>query len=175
MNYFIKITEVSIICKGVNMSPHDSRAVSNKLIEIGFEKNINFSMMKLIKLVYFSHGWNLAITGNPLVKDNVEAWKYGPVFRTLYYSLPYEGSMIINKSIVDPISKKPFASVFSSLETKLLNRVIDVYGSLGAFQLSDLTHLPGTPWSETLQTQGEFSIIDNFIIKNYFQTQLQNA
>ncbi len=35
--------------------------------------------MKLHDLIYYAHGWSLAIHGRPLIKDDVEAWNFGRV------------------------------------------------------------------------------------------------
>jgi len=46
-----------------------------------FERPI--STMKLQKLLYLAQGWNLALTGKPLFREDFEAWASGPVCRTL--------------------------------------------------------------------------------------------
>ena len=145
---------------------HDSRAVANEILRIGQEKGIKMSMMKLIKLVYFAHAWMLGVTGKPLCSDSVEAWPYGPVFRELYNDLPYEGSQVVNKLIETPFGGA-YTSSFSTDEKSVMSRVVDVYGDLDAFQLSDITHQPGTPWFQTTNSKGNFSKIENKIIKEH--------
>lgn len=148
---------------------HDSRAIANQIIRIGNEKGVSLTIMKLIKLVFFAHGWNLGLTGNPLSRDPVEAWQYGPVFRTLYNSLPYSGSSKINGLIIKDSEGKPYGSDFSKTDRHTLEKVIEVYGSMGAFALSDKTHQPNTPWDTTIKTKGHYSVIENNLIQKYFQ------
>ena len=149
---------------------HDSRAVANEILRIGQEKGIKMSMMKLIKLVYFAHAWMLGVTGKPLCSDSVEAWPYGPVFRELYNDLPYEGSQVVNKLIETPFGGA-YTSSFSTDEKSVMSRVVDVYGDLDAFQLSDITHQPGTPWFQTRNSKGNFSKIENNIIKEHYESK----
>ncbi|MBR1438511.1 MAG: SocA family protein [Synergistaceae bacterium] len=40
--------------------------------------------LKLQKLLYYCQGYSLALTGKPLFKDKIEAWKYGPVVDSVY-------------------------------------------------------------------------------------------
>ena len=125
---------------------HDSKAVANEIFKIGQEKGIQMSMMKLIKLVYFAHAWMLGLKGKPLCSDEVEAWQYGPVFRDLYMNLPYRGSQIVDKPVTDIFGEECIDSTFTQYERDLMSRIVDLYGNLHPFQLSDITHKPGTPW-----------------------------
>ena len=42
--------------------------------------------LQVIKMVYIAHGYSLAILGEPLVEEAVEAWRYGPVLPSVYYA-----------------------------------------------------------------------------------------
>ena len=152
-------------------SGHDSRAVANEILRIGASKRVTMSMMKLIKLVYFSHGWCLGLTKKPLCSDTPEAWQYGPVFRTLYYSLPYSGSQTVDRLITDPFGNTIEPQIpFSDDEKAIMSRIVDVYGKLGAFQLSEITHESGSPWDKA-RKQGHFAPIDNAEVASYFASQ----
>ena len=63
--------------------------------------------MKVLKLVYMAHGFNLAITDDPLINDRVEAWKFGPVIRPLYGKLKQFGSGAI-PSVSDTSLRKDY-------------------------------------------------------------------
>ena len=43
------------------------------------------SNLKLQKLLYYAQGCVLAITGNILFNDDIEAWEHGPVVPTIYH------------------------------------------------------------------------------------------
>ena len=152
---------------------HDSRAVANQILQIGAAKGIPMSMMKLIKLVYFSHGWLLAFTGKPLCADKAEAWQYGPVFRKLYNALPYKGSAIVTKPITEAFQDAPITSTFDEDDIAVMNRIVDAYGKAGAFQLSELTHKTNSPWDITMKQAGIFTNIDDALIESYFKQEMQ--
>ncbi|MCD8455896.1 DUF4065 domain-containing protein [Xylella taiwanensis] len=40
--------------------------------------------MQVLKLVYIAHGWHLGFRQEPLLNKRVEAWRHGPVIRSLY-------------------------------------------------------------------------------------------
>lgn len=152
---------------------HDSRAVANHILQIGAAKGIPMSMMKLIKLVYFSHGWLLAFTSKPLCADKAEAWQYGPVFRKLYNALPYKGSAIVAKPITEAFQGAPLTSTFDEDDIAVMNRIVDAYGKASAFQLSELTHKANSPWDITMKQAGIFNNIDDALIENYFKQEMQ--
>lgn len=147
---------------------HDSRAVANEILLIGQQKGIPMSMMKVLKLVYFAHGWTLGITGNPLCSDPVEAWKYGPVFRNIYQSLSHNGSNDVAHLILDGEGQPIVDYNYTQYENAIIERVIENYGHLSAFRLSDITHEIGSPWDVTSRSFGNFSTISNELIRTYF-------
>ena len=123
----------------------------------------NITPLKLQKLVYIAHGWHMAFHGpeNPLVSDeNVEAWKHGPVYPSLYHHFKDFGNLPINRlaekiAIVDQekgLLNSPYKRVIPQINSDdnetmdLLNRVWEVYGEYSGTYLSNLCHQPGTPW-----------------------------
>lgn len=155
------------------MEHRDSIDVANRILEIAKAKGISMSMMKLLKLVYFAHGWTLGLTGEPLCSDNAEAWQYGPVFRNLYNSLPYRGSQEVVHPVKGIFEDVRVPAEFTDSESEIIKRVVDVYGKLGAYQLSNITHEVGSPWDLTKSANGFFSEISNDKILDYFKKKAQ--
>ena len=48
--------------------------------------------MKLQKLAYYAHGWNLGLTGEPLLDEQIQAWSYGPVVFSVYKAFQEYGA-----------------------------------------------------------------------------------
>lgn len=165
---------------------HDSRAVANYFLRKANEAGRGLTPMQAIKLVYFAHGWSLGIYGKPLIDDEVEAWDYGPVIRPVYDAFKRFGNQPIAElakewHILDGgLTDRPIDTKFDPAETALLDKVWDIYGTLRGFQLSQITHRPGSPWASVYHEHGRNSVIPDSVISAYFnelgeQNKAKNA
>jgi uncharacterized phage-associated protein len=170
--------------------PYPAAAIANEFIKLARESNRPLSPMKLQKLVYFAHGWYLALTGKPLINEPVEAWKFGPVIPSLYHALKNYGHGDIGDSITDdPFDLyfslgKDFAEHTSSIDDgpdlaenelakQLVKRIWDVYGGFSAVQLSNLTHGDDAPWTQTPDKDKKHTVIDQEKIRQHFVRLLE--
>ena len=156
------------------MMAHSAIAAANYLLQRSQDVGIELTPMQLLKLVYIAHGWSLAISGHPLIREEIEAWDYGPVIRALYDAVKHYG----RDAISAPLKTANFDSAtntareieptesFTVEERAILDRIVEVYGPLRAYQLSALTHKEGTPWSrshsERLSTISDPEIAEHF-------------
>jgi uncharacterized phage-associated protein len=144
---------------------YDPRAIANEFLRIASEQNSALSPMKLQKLVYYANGWNLAIKGKPLINEDVEAWRHGPVIRSLYREFREFGNQDITKPATETINtstepwKIEYRVVTPSVDDhpeeaeftkQLLNKIWQIYGKYTAVQLSNATHQEGTPWHKVV-------------------------
>jgi uncharacterized phage-associated protein len=150
---------------------HDSRAVANEILRQAREVGRALTPMQVIKLVYFAHGWTLALLRKPLIRHQVEAWQYGPVVREVYWALGSYGKQPIAASIKDQFGQ-PYRAGLSPDERAVLRSVVKNYSHLHAYELSDLTHLPGTPWSEARKNDTRRQLITDASIQEYFSRGL---
>lgn len=126
--------------------PRSSVQIANEFLDIAMSQGEILRPLKLLKLTYIAHGWHLAFTGQPLINDRIEAWKFGPVMPPLYRQLRHVrggGIETLLGSDSDRLTQEE-----SDLIRPFLRGVWDTYGKLNGLTLSDLTHLPGTPWFE---------------------------
>lgn len=145
--------------------------VINHLLRVAFrEKADDLTPLKVQKMLFFLHGWYLAIAGEPLIDGGFEKWPYGPVSPDAYDSLKGYGAQPVADYIYewDPV-KKDVTAFFVSPEANpkfidVLETVWKQYSPLTAAQLSSLTHLPNTPWSVTASRE----VIDDDLIRKHF-------
>ena len=128
--------------------------------------------LKLIKLAYISHGYHLAIIGDPLFYEQVEAWKYGPVVREIYYAVKQFGKNAIPPGVFAGYEASDQSSISQRSEDVIRN-VVAAYGKYNGLELSAATHKPGTPWDNTRKKKGEGAVIDNEMIKSYYEGLLK--
>ena len=128
---------------------HDPLAVANFFITHRKEKT-GIGLMKLIKLCYFAHGFTLANLNKILINEYAEAWKYGPVFPTIFHEFKTAKPISEVATKFDPVTKTliPWTSIFNDAETSIIKQVNDKYGGLSGGQLSTLTHEKNTAWSK---------------------------
>lgn len=166
-----------------NFTPQGAVAVANFILSKGIEEGIPISPMKLVKLVYIAHGWTLAVTDAPLLDEQVYAWPYGPVVRSVYFKFREYVSSDIPKLATVAVSKPgggilnfDFITPFPSLEgetKETVEKVWDLYKGFSAGELSSLTHQPGTPWEQVTRGKKPKEINDipipNNLIKEHYR------
>lgn len=125
--------------------------------------------MQLVKFVYFAHGWYLAFHNKPLIKEKVQAWKFGPVIPEVYnyFNLLTDGDNQVLRFAGDG-DGDALKVEFTKEEINVLDQVYDIYRKYTPFRLSDITHEQGTPWSNTTENGGHWAEISNDEIKRFY-------
>ena len=142
---------------------HDSATVANAFLDLAEEEGVGLTPMKLLKLVYIAHGWTLGLHARPLIREEVEAWPYGPVIRDLYEAVRRFKDRPVTGRVAAPAHDE-----LDATERDLVRQVFDIYGRRSGPALSKLTHLPGSPWARTYS--GDFGErISNDLIEDYYQ------
>jgi len=152
-------------------------AMSNKTLTVAKELldrlnrvNPSVTPMQLLKLVYVAHGYMLGIHGRPLLDEEVEAWQYGPVVRSVFDAVKrYRSNPIEKITVRSPVD-------LDSDEVAVLDRVARNYGKHSGVTLSSATHKPGTPWSVTWgMGDGKNSVISNDVIEEFYDRLLKQG
>lgn len=144
------------------MPEYSPVAIANAFVDIAGHA---MPQMKLQKLTYIAHGWNLAITGCPLVSATPQAWDNGPVFRQIWdriRDLGWSGG-----KIRDYDGSTPQANLTPS-EKAIIEHVWKKYGAKSATELSDMTHQPNTPWTRAYYGRGRNASIPNEDIQAHY-------
>ncbi|MDQ6665177.1 MAG: DUF4065 domain-containing protein, partial [Acidobacteriota bacterium] len=71
---------------------YDALAVANYFLDCARKDGRELDPMGIQKLVFFAHGWHLALVGSPLIEQRVEAWEYGPVIPDIYHAFKEFGA-----------------------------------------------------------------------------------
>lgn len=159
-------------------------AIANSFIALALKAGNPVTQMKLQKLIFFAHGWYLALSDTPLLDEHFQAWQYGPVVPSVYHEFKSFGTLGIDKlgtelsftpSGFDWIS--PTVSDSSGTVQELVKKIWDVYGKYSGTQLSDMTHAPNTPWTLTRKKYGDMRdvVIPDELIKKYFKELIGNG
>lgn len=160
---------------------HDPKAVANYLLGCAQEDGELLSPMKLVKLVYLAHGWHLGLMDEPLIRENVEAWRYGPVVPSIYHEFKEFGGRAIDRYAVWPDTDggalrwvAPKLTTASPDTMAVLRKVWRTYKPCSAAQLSAMTHQVDTPWYKTWNELGGKerlgTDIPNELIRDHFKS-----
>lgn len=139
---------------------YSSLTIANWFIEK--DESMRNDIMKILKLVYISHGFHLALTGTPLIKETVQAWQYGPVIPELYFHLKANR---LEADFNEFTRLKSDSSLINFLEV-----IYSKYKKLNGAKLSQLTHQKDTPWDITVSLFK--SQISEELIKNHYMSLL---
>ena len=146
------------------MSEFPSAAIANAFVDLAGH---HLPQMKMHKLTYIAHGWNLAISGEPLVADTPEAWDNGPVFRLIWDRIRDFG--LSRKGKILRPDGTPYAANLSDQQKSVLNHVWKKYSKYNQFELSDMTHKPGTPWTKAYFGNGRNAPLSNELIRRHYR------
>lgn len=145
------------------MKTYSAIAVAKRFLELAQLENVGLSNMKLQKLVFFSQVVSLKMFGIPVHGNASLAWDFGPVVRELY-------DLVHSLAIARPskqisLGEQDVATAFKDVEEiddtdvlGLTRAIWKKFKSWTAFQLSDLTHRPGSPWA-TVYSRAQYAVI----------------
>lgn len=163
---------------GAHLMAYPSTSIANYFLERASQEGRALTPMQLLKLVYIAHGWYLGYTGQPLIDDEVQAWRHGPVIKQLYDRIRNFGSGAVRGLLS--------ASVFGGIPqavgpevVPMLDGVWKNYSRFSGMELSDMTHRPDTPWSIAWHQQGGkgtmFAPISNELIRDHYRAKITEA
>lgn len=115
--------------------------------------------LKLQKLLYFVQALCLMIFGKRAFPEKILAWSYGPVINEVYQQYKQNHAGEINSEI-------SVKNISSGLY-KIIEEVVDCYGSIEANKLIDFTH-EEEPWIKTeINKEIEIDLIKEYFNKVY--------
>lgn len=155
----------------------DPRIIANEVLRRASQRGKTISNLHLQKIIYFLHGEWLALTGQPLVSGEFEAWQYGPVHRVLYDAFRDFGDAPIDSVArkFDPIRRefRPLPGLKEEAVRDFLDATLPRYIDVPPFILVQRTHAPGTPWSRTMEgaevRANVGMVIENDLIAEHFE------
>lgn len=146
----------------LNPKPISPQIVADHILWLRTARNEETTPMHVIKLVYIAHGWMLGIYNVPLINEDVEAWKYGPVISSVYHRFKFYGATPIDIPVRNQYKN------MSKEQSIVIKKVVEEYSEFTALQLSTITHFEHSPWSKVVNDYGVGTIIPNQVIRQYY-------
>ena len=135
--------------------PWHGKAIANLLLSWFDADSQAATPLKLQKVIYFCHLEFMKQAGLPLVKQEFEAWKYGPVLPAVYEQFKHFSKRPITGRAVqfDPLTateSTPTAEL-NVAHHNIVHEAYRIYAQIDEWTLSDISHHPAGPWAEALQ------------------------
>lgn len=153
---------------------HDICSIAQIIVDRQHSRKTSVTILQLIKLVYLCHCYMLAYYNRPLVKQEFEAWKFGPNQKKLYNSLKRSNK---NGFIYD--IDNGFPIFLDNDESLIINNVLNGYGKMDGVTLSSQCNNEGSPWAITISYYSiiyrffKNPIISNDIISGYYKSKIK--
>ena len=146
------------------MTQSNTLAIANFFIRKSLKEKKPITQIKLQKLIYFAHGFYLALKEKPLVGEKIEAWQYGPVIPSVYHRFKKWGSRNIRKVLVD----KEANPIINEEDIEFLDLVWHKFSTLSAAQLVKISHEKDGPWNKAIEKSKSLVgfVVPNIVINN---------
>lgn len=125
------------------------------------DNRADISNLKLQKLLYYCQAYSLALTGEPLFDEDIEAWAWGPVIPSIYKQYKKYGC---NNIPVNDIAD--CSSIEDERAEEIIRLVKRKMGPYSATGLIDITHKED-PWRDAV-AKGLNEVITCESLKKYF-------
>lgn len=139
-------------------------SIAKELLIRASKEQKTLTPIQLIKLVYLAHAWMLALYSKPLISEEVEAWKYGPIVTSLYHEIKHYRSNPVESIDCERIDATDSNAV------DIIDQVYEGYGNFSGIELSMLTHESNSPWE--IAWNNKRKTISNDSITYYYRELL---
>ncbi|MCG8307623.1 MAG: DUF4065 domain-containing protein [Cytophagales bacterium] len=148
----------------IAMTQSSTLAIANFFIRKSLKEKKPVTQIKLQKLIFFAHGFYLAIKEKPLVDEKIEAWQYGPVIPSVYHRFKKWG----NNSIDEVLLENGNNLIINQEDIDFLELVWHKFSSLSASQLIKISHETNGPWNRAIEKSKALVgfVVPNIIINN---------
>ena len=153
---------------------YDSAEVANFFLRKAKKEDVSISMLKIVKLCYVAHGFYLGLTGKPLIREEIQAWQYGPVIPSLYHEFKSFGRTAIDR-LASVFSLPELSVKFPKIPKKhtenraILNKVWEAYKDCSGESFINITHAQGTPWKKHYRDGEKGIVIPNKDIEEHYE------
>jgi len=166
-------------------APYKTAAIANWFLDRAEQAEKKLDPMKLQKLIYFAHGWFLALANRPLIAEQPQAWNYGPVIPSIYREFKKFGrGPITDRALTIEYPSEDMESILDATfkvakldedpkVAAFLEQIWKVYGDFSGVQLSNISHTVGGAWDKAYKGAGgqRNADISDEVIKEEFEAK----
>lgn len=141
---------------------YNSLTIAHYYVKKSLDTQVPITPHKAEFMVYFAHGWHLAIEGIPLISERVGAMRHGPAIKSInkFYNKVKDIYATLDLSVLGEIKE---------LDYEFLDGIWAFYGHLNEIEMLSLCLESGTPWNMTYEASSADLYIDNRVIKQHYR------
>ena len=147
--------------------------IADYLISKSIQEGTSITNKRLQKLLYYIQAWHLALNGEPIFEDKIEAWIHGPAIRSIY-----EQYKVFVANPIDKISNPKVAEELGADTVKFIDRIVRAYSKYDTATLEYMTHAED-PWQTARKgleaNQSSSNEITQDSMKAYYANRLAAA
>ncbi|AXY26242.1 hypothetical protein CL176_09670 [Suicoccus acidiformans] len=144
----------------------------------------SYTQLQIQTMVYLAYADYLKLTGKELFREEIEAWEYGPVIRSVYDIFEKYGSdKITDGEIIEQEYRKrtsgpvqAFARMRRVRDSKnilsVLTNIQTNFKKLSGEKLINLTHQSNLPWEHAYESEANNVITNELILKYHDKDKL---
>ena len=162
----------------INSLPSALHVADYMLATAKLDHGLNLDQLQLNKQLYITNGFVLQRQDEPAFYNPIEAWKYGPVIRTVWETYQGWGRTPIGMLDMCRTSldnrdaavgrRTELLEIIGAKVAGVVGGVLEQYGQCTGGELVDMTHRKGTPWSKAYRP-GHNNIIPTESIANFYR------
>lgn len=154
---------------------YDAIDVANYIVNYCIDNNDPVSNLKLQKVLYYVQAASLVEHDDIMFRDDICAWKYGPVVESVYHNFKWFVDKAIDEKVTgkydffeneDDDSYNPEEIIMES-DRNLIQKVITSYKSYSALSMVKKTHNEA-PWKNAYANNEEYIKVTE--IKKFYST-----
>ena len=126
------------------------------------DRDWTISNLELQKILYLAHMRHLGTRNLPLLRDNFQAWKFGPVISPLYHQVKKFGNKPIRRGFF--IAERNLTLP----EHAQIHYITNLCRNISPGQLVEMTHEPGGAWDLYFDQDVQNLEIPNNAIRNEY-------
>lgn len=129
---------------------------------LGQLSNWSLSNLEMQKIAFIAEMLHLGRFDTPLIREQWQAWSYGPVQPDLYHRAKIFGAEPVKDIFIEP----PFLR--NSNQEKAIRDAYDLMKDLRAGQMINITHQPDGAWAKSYRSGRKNSVIPKSAIREEY-------
>ena len=157
----------------MNRAKYDALDVANYIVNYSIDSGNPVSNLKLQKLLYYVQAASLVENDCAMFREDISAWKYGPVIEVVYHAFKWYVDKLINDKVTekdtffdfDIIEHYDPDKMIDDEDKTLIQKIVASYKKYSPLDMVKKTH-GEAPWKNAYDGNEEYIRLD--VIRRFY-------